>query len=97
MFRGLSDGSEAATCATCKPGGWTGDARPLIETLPDLSNRITLSKSEAADLLGVSVDYLEQRIVPELRVVSKGARVLIPRAELERWVESSAARALQGR
>ncbi len=57
--------------------------------------RITLSKSEAAEALGVSVDFLEEHVMHELRVVRCGRRRLIPVAELERWLDEHATRALE--
>jgi len=59
--------------------------------------RLALSKSEAADALGVSVDFLEQHVMPELRVVRRGRRRLIPVRALEAWLEENAARAVEGR
>jgi excisionase family DNA binding protein len=51
--------------------------------------RLALTKAEAADALGVSVDFLEQHVMPELRVVRRGRRRLIVLAELERWLQRS--------
>jgi excisionase family DNA binding protein len=48
--------------------------------------RLSLSKTEAAQALGVSVDFLEAHVLGELRVVRAGRRVLIPISELERWL-----------
>jgi excisionase family DNA binding protein len=56
--------------------------------------RLALSKAEAAEALGVSVDFLEQHVMHELRVVRRGRRRLIPIAELDRWLERSASRTL---
>jgi excisionase family DNA binding protein len=52
-----------------------------------------LSPDEAATVLGVSRDYLDEHVLHELRVVRRGRRILIAVAELERWLERSAARA----
>jgi excisionase family DNA binding protein len=52
--------------------------------------RLALSKGEAADALGVSVDFLEEHVMHELRVVRCGRRRLIPVRELERWLEQHA-------
>lgn len=55
--------------------------------------RLALSKSEAAEALGISVDFLEEHVTHELRVVRCGRRRLIPVAELERWLDEHALRA----
>jgi excisionase family DNA binding protein len=56
--------------------------------------RLALSKVEAAEALGVSVDYLEGHVMHELRIVRRGRRRLIPVGELERWLDENATRAL---
>jgi excisionase family DNA binding protein len=56
--------------------------------------RLALSKVEAADALGISVDFLEDHVMHELRVVRKGRRRLIPVKELERWMDEQATQAL---
>jgi len=56
--------------------------------------RLTLSKGEAASALGVSVDFLEEHVLPDLNVVRRGRRVLIAVAELRRWLDQSAERTL---
>lgn len=58
--------------------------------------RLALSKAEAAAALGVSVDFLEAHVLPELRVVYRGRRRLIPVRELERWLDSAACRPFEG-
>ena len=55
---------------------------------------MALSPVEAAAALGVSRDYLDEHIIPTLRVVRLGRRVLIPIRELERWLDAHAARLL---
>jgi excisionase family DNA binding protein len=52
--------------------------------------RLALSKVEAAEALGVSVDHLERHVLDHLRVVYVGARRLIPVAELERFLRERA-------
>lgn len=59
-----------------------------------MTRRITLTPQEAADSLGVSRDYFDKHLKPELRVVRRGRLVLIPIRELERWIEENAERAL---
>jgi excisionase family DNA binding protein len=59
--------------------------------------RLALSPDDAAATLGVSRDYFDEHIRPELRVVRRGRRVLVAVQELERWLERSATRALEER
>lgn len=56
--------------------------------------RFALSREEAAEALGVSVDFLDEHVLPDLRVVRVGRRKLIPVKELERWIADNAALAL---
>jgi excisionase family DNA binding protein len=58
-----------------------------------LGPRLALSPDEAAAVLGVSRDYLDERFMPELRIVRRGRRILIALAELERWLDHAAVRA----
>jgi hypothetical protein len=46
-------------------------------------------------MLGVSVDFFDQHVMTELRIVRLGRRRLIPVRELERWLEREASRALE--
>jgi hypothetical protein len=59
--------------------------------------RLALSREEAAASLSVSIDYLDEHVMPELRVVRVGRRKLIPVKELERWIADNAALALDER
>jgi hypothetical protein len=55
--------------------------------------RLCVKPDEAARMLGVSRDYFDEHIKPEIRIIRHGARiVLVPIAELVRWVERNAAR-----
>ena len=56
--------------------------------------RIALTKAEAATAIGVSVDFLEAHVLADLAVVRRGRKVLVPVAELERWVAERANRTL---
>jgi excisionase family DNA binding protein len=56
--------------------------------------RLALSKAEAAAALGVSVDFFEEHVMHELRIVRRGRRRLIPVDELRGWLDRSAARTL---
>ncbi|MFL5861525.1 MAG: hypothetical protein ACJ780_12195 [Solirubrobacteraceae bacterium] len=65
--------------------------KPVVQqTIP----RLALSKAEAATTLGVSVDFLEHHVLHDLRMVRRGRRLLIPLAELQRWIDSNAHRTL---
>ncbi|CAA9476501.1 MAG: hypothetical protein AVDCRST_MAG53-335 [uncultured Solirubrobacteraceae bacterium] len=61
---------------------------------PASPGRLALSKRETAEALGVSVDFLEEHVMHELRVVRCGRRRLIPVSEVERWLDENAMRAL---
>jgi len=52
-----------------------------------LGPRLALSPDEAAAVLGVSRDYLDEHILRELRSIRCGRRVLIAVHELERWLD----------
>lgn len=63
--------------------------RVSTQTLP----RLAIGPADAAVMLGVSRDFFDEHIKPELRIVRRGSKtILIPVAELERWLETSAAR-----
>ncbi|MGA2007401.1 MAG: hypothetical protein ABSH27_07565 [Solirubrobacteraceae bacterium] len=49
-----------------------------------------MSKQEAAAALGVSIDFFDEHIVPDLRMARVGRRRLVPIAELERWLDEHA-------
>jgi len=59
--------------------------------------RLSVGPDEAAEMLGVSRDYLDEHVLCELRTVRRGRRVLIALAELERWLDQSATRVSVGR
>lgn len=55
--------------------------------------RLCVKPDEAAEILGVSRDFFDEHIKPELRIIRRGSKtILIPVVELERWVDHSAAR-----
>ncbi|HET7128645.1 MAG TPA: hypothetical protein VFJ93_06200 [Gaiellaceae bacterium] len=62
-----------------------------------LGPRLALSPDEAAGVLGVSRDYLDEHVICELRIVRRGRRILIALAELERWLDRSSARTTAAR
>lgn len=55
---------------------------------------LALSIEEAAAALSISRDSFERYIMPQLRVVRVGRRLLIPVRELEQWLEHEAAEPL---
>lgn len=63
-------------------------ARKLAASIP----RIALTPPEAAAAIGVGPDFFEANVAPELRLIRRGRKRLVPVAELERWVAESAAR-----
>jgi hypothetical protein len=62
-----------------------------------VTGRLALSPDEAAASLGVSRDYLDEHIAPELRWVRRGRRKFVAIRELEAWLERSAALTLEER
>lgn len=53
---------------------------------------LTLTETGAAKKLGVSAGFFKAHVLPELRVIRRGSRVLVPVSELERWIDRNAAR-----
>lgn len=56
--------------------------------------RLALTRAEAARALGVSTDFFSEHVQPHVKVIRRGRLVLVPTAELERWVAESAERTL---
>ena len=54
--------------------------------------RIALTPPEAAASLGVGPDFFDENVAPELRLVRRGRKRLIPVSELERWTTENAER-----
>lgn len=80
---------------TLATGREEGVVRDLAARPPNRVPRLALSKTEAAEALGVSVDFFDEHVASELRMVRRGRRRLIPVRELERWLAESAALALE--
>jgi hypothetical protein len=57
--------------------------------------RLALTPIEAAQTLGVSEDYFNEHIRPELRWVRRGRKAIVAVDELRRWLDTSAARTLE--
>jgi hypothetical protein len=56
--------------------------------------RLALRKTEAAQALGMSVDFFEDHVLHELRIVRRGRLILVPIRELERWLSENQHRTL---
>lgn len=54
--------------------------------------RIALTPEEAAEAIGVGRTFLYEEVLPEVRVVRRGRKRLIPISELADWVERNASR-----
>ena len=52
--------------------------------------RVTLTRGEAAEALGISIDSFERHVQPELRLIRRGRMRLVPVRELERWADRNA-------
>ena len=63
-------------------------AKKLAAPIP----RIALTPPEAAAAIGVGPDFFDENVAPELRLIRRGRKRLIPVSELERWVAESAGR-----
>ena len=56
--------------------------------------RLALSIAEACEALGVGWDFWSEHVAPDVRIVRRGRRKLVPVAELEAWLDREAERAL---
>ena len=56
--------------------------------------RVALTVPESAAALGVGVDFFNENIRPELKVIRRGSKRLVPVSELQRWAEENAERVL---
>lgn len=56
--------------------------------------RLALTRAQAAESLGMSVDSFERYVQADVRMIRRGRMRLVPVRELERWLEANAARVL---
>ena len=56
--------------------------------------RIALTPAEAAAAIGCGPDFFAEHVQPELKVIRRGSKRLIPVAELGRWAEANSERML---
>lgn len=66
----------------------------VAKKLPASIPRIALTPPEAAAAIGVGPDFFDQNVAPELRMIRRGRKRLVPVTELERWTAENAERAL---
>jgi hypothetical protein len=62
----------------------------MAKKLPASIPRIALTPSEAAAAIGVGPDFFDANVAPELRIVRRGRKRLVPVSELERWTVENA-------
>ena len=60
--------------------------------LPAPIPRLALTPPEAAAAIGVGEDFFTEHVRPELQLIRRGRKVLVPVAELERWMGANAER-----
>jgi hypothetical protein len=58
--------------------------------------RIALPPAEAAAAIGVGPDFFDANVSPELRLIRRGRKRLVPVSELERWTTENAERIWPG-
>lgn len=53
--------------------------------------QLALSIEQSAEALAISRDSFERHVMPDLRLVRIGRRIVVPVSEIERWMQSHAA------
>jgi hypothetical protein len=64
----------------------------VAKKLPASVPRIALTPPEAAAAIGVGPDFFDEKVAPELSLIRRGRKRLVPVVELERWVAETAGR-----
>lgn len=67
----------------------------MAKKLPTEIPRIALTPAEAAAAIGVGPDFFETNVAPELRVIRRGRKRLVPVRELEAWITRNSEGAVQ--
>lgn len=62
----------------------------MAKKLPVTVPRIALTPPEAAAAIGVGPDFFDANVAPQLRLIRRGRKRLVPVGELERWVAENA-------
>jgi hypothetical protein len=84
-----------AAIRPCTKGRVGVRLRCVVNTAdPKRGIRLAPTRAEAATSLGVSVDFFDEHIAPDLRAIRRGQLRLYPISQLERWLDDNAARAL---
>lgn len=52
--------------------------------------RLALDVGEACEALGVGWDFWNEHVAPEVRIVRRGRRKLVPVTELAAWLDANA-------
>jgi hypothetical protein len=68
----------------------SGGEETVAKKLPASIPRIALTPSEAAAAIGVGPDFFDANVAPQLRLIRRGRKRLVPVSELERWVADNA-------
>jgi hypothetical protein len=58
------------------------------------SEPLSYRRADAAKVLGMSLDSFERYVQPEVRLVRRGGMRLVPRTELEAWLDKNAERVI---
>lgn len=69
------------------------DQHGLAAAVITRTGRLAVNKTEAAAGLGVSVEFFDEHVAPEVRSVQRGRRRLYPVVEIMRWLHESSTRA----
>lgn len=64
--------------------------RGVAKKLPASIPRIAFTPAEAAAAIGVGPDFFDANVAPQLRLIRRGRKRLVPVRELERWVAENA-------
>jgi excisionase family DNA binding protein len=57
--------------------------------------RVALTIEEACESLGCSWDWWREHVAPEIRMVRRGRKRLVPTADLAEWVDRNAVLVLE--
>jgi hypothetical protein len=58
-------------------------------------DRLSYRREETAGVVGVSPDFFDAHVRPEIRAIRRGRVTLYPVSELERWVKENASLAIE--